>query len=70
MANFADIQGAITKLGTDITNEIDAVIAKLTPVEGQVTVEQADIDAAVTSLGALSATVQAETASLGGTTAS
>jgi len=64
MATMADLTAAIAKLGTDITAEIAAVIAKLTPVPGEVVVAQADIDSAVTSLTDLSAKVEAETASL------
>ncbi len=64
MAAFKDLQDGIAKLGSDITAEIAAVIAKLTPVDGQVTVAQADIDAAVANLTTLSAQVEAETAAL------
>ncbi len=63
MAAFKDIQAAITKLGQDISDEIAAVIAKLTPVDG-VVVAQADIDAAVATLTDLQTKVEAETAAL------
>jgi hypothetical protein len=86
MAGFADIQigiadlgtaitDGLAKLGTDIAAEIDAIVAKLTPPDGQVVVAQTDVDSAVTSLtalktstvsglGDLSARIEAETAAL------
>lgn len=65
MNTFADVQAGIAKLGTDTAAELAAIQARLTAQDGQ-NVAQADIDAAVTALGNLSASVESETAALSG----
>lgn len=59
MSSFADVQTAITTLSTDITQLSTDTIAVLNKLKAGQPIQQADIDAAVTGLQNLDASVKA-----------
>lgn len=68
MAAIDDLKGAVANLGTSVSNELAAISTKLSGITTGGT-SDADIEAVVTQIDNLQATVDAETATLTGNAA-